>query len=156
MRTRSLAAATPLLLLVAITGCSSEAPDSSTPPPAPSSSEVANVEDRDAAEPDPADEDAILDAAAAAFEAYAQPELDYATWWAGLSPLLHPNAVEAYSTVLPANIPVDDVGEPTLFSTIAGESHAVVEFDTNDGVWLVEVRRFEGAWLASRFTPPQP
>ncbi|CED90071.1 hypothetical protein [Actinomyces succiniciruminis] len=110
--------------------------------------------------PDPAvwDEEsraAAIAAAEAALEAFAHPELDYDTWWAGLDPHLTQEAAEAYVYVDPANIPVHELtGSGTIIED-ASAYVATVKIPTDAGRYDVLVIRTSGSapWLASRIVP---
>ncbi len=98
-----------------------------------------------------------IDAAKAALTAFARPRLDYDTWWAGLEPLLTPEAAQDYAYVDPANVPVTAV---TGTGRVVGSTSAYVArvaFGTDVGTYTVVVSRADGAapWLTSRITPPQ-
>lgn len=106
---------------------------------------------------DDASRRAAIDTATAAMRAFAQPDLDYDTWWNKLYPLLTQQAQQDYAYVVPANIPVREVtGNGELVDT---ESAYVghVEVPTDVGTYTVLVIRADGAspWLVSRFTPPE-
>jgi len=100
---------------------------------------------------------AAVNAAKAALTAFARPRLDHDTWWAGLEPLLTPEAAQDYAYVDPANVPVTAVTGPgrLIDSTSAYVAH--VAFTTDAGTYTVVVSRADGAapWLTSRITPPQ-
>ena len=80
--------------------------DQFTPPPSGLVDEDTGetVEPQPVPEWDEASRVAVVDAAEAAMTAFARPDLDYDTWWAGVEPLLTPEAAEDYAYVDPANI----------------------------------------------------
>ena len=134
-----------------------------TPAPAPAAAEdVDAAVDDELPEPgadptwDPAARDAATTTAREALSAYARPDVDQATWWAGLRPLLSDTAAAAYVTVDPARVPVRAVtGDPTLVDdtspwlagvtvpTDVGSYRVLLSRDTADAPWRVE-----------RFLPP--
>ena len=75
--------------------------DQFTPPPSGLVDEDTGetVEPQPVPEWDEASRVAVVDAAEAAMTAFARPDLDYDTWWAGVEPLLTPEAAEDYAYV---------------------------------------------------------
>ena len=89
--------------------------------------------------------------------AFAQPDLDFELWWAGLEPLLSGSAIQAYRTVDPAQIPATEVvGEASLPGWDTPRI-ARVGVPTDAGVYLVIVSRNEAdpVWRVERITPPE-
>lgn len=85
----------------------------------------------------PASTDAVT-AARTAFTAWARPNLDYATWWAQLQPLLSPAGQQAYAGTDPANIPVLKVTGPYRLDPKAPddpETTAMVHVATDRGTF---------------------
>ena len=141
----------------------SEPAPATTPAPAPTAAEdVDAAVDDELPEPgadptwDPAARDAATTTAREAMSAYARPDVDQATWWADLRPLLSDAAAAAYVTVDPARVPARDVtGDPALVDdtspwlagvavpTDAGTYRMLLSRDTADAPWRVE-----------RFAPP--
>ncbi len=107
-----------------------------------------------------ADADSLAAAKAAAvagMTAFAQPDLDFELWWAGLEPLLSGSAIQAYRTVDPAQIPATEVvGEASLPGWDTPRI-ARVGVPTDAGVYLVIVSRNEAdpVWRVERITPPE-
>ena len=98
---------------------------------------------------------AVIQAAEYAMTAFANPELDYDTWWAAMEPLMTPDAARNYVYVDPVNIPVKQV---TGLGTIVEDSSAyvaTVEVPTDNGRYHVLLIRkdAEAPWLVSRLTP---
>ena len=105
---------------------------------------------------DAASKDAAVAAGQAVMTAFARPTVDYATWWAGLEPLLTPQAAQDYSWVDPANVPVSAVtGSGSLVDDTSAWV-ATVSVPTNVGTYTVVLARVDAAspWLATRITPP--
>lgn len=106
---------------------------------------------------DEVSEETAKAAAVAGMAAYARPDLPYDQWWAGLEPLLSGQAIPAYQTVDPVNIPVTRVtGEANLPSWDTPRI-ARVSVPTDAGVYLVIVSRNEAdpVWRIERITPPE-
>lgn len=96
------------------------------------------------------------DAAARLLRAFARPDLDAASWWAQLQPLLTPTAAAAYEFTDPANVPVRTVTAAPSEVTSSSAYLAQVTVPTDVGPYVVLLAR-EGAgepWLAERITPP--
>ncbi|QHO90076.1 hypothetical protein CWT12_00220 [Actinomyces sp. 432] len=104
---------------------------------------------------DDASREAAIDAAEAALEAFAHPELDYDTWWAGLDPHLTQEAAEVYVYVDPANIPVHELTGSGSIIEDASAYVATVKIPTDAGRYDVLVIRTSGSapWLANRIVP---
>lgn len=127
--------------------------------PAPTGAVDEHSEETVSAEPVPTWDDAAqagaLTAADKAMRAFARPELDYATWWADLEPLLAPSAAEDFSYIDPANISAHEVTGPPAVYTSASAYVVTVEVPTDAGRWhLVLTRRMDGhPWLVTTITP---
>lgn len=106
---------------------------------------------------DEAQRAAAVEAAVAAMSAFARPQLDEASWRAGLESLLTSQAQIDYRHVDPARVPVNAV---TGAGEVVDESSTyvvVVSVPTDIGAYEVTLIRGDGdsPWLASRFTPPE-
>ncbi len=133
--------------------------DQFTPPP----SGVIDEDTGETVEPKPvptwddASREAVVDAAEAALRAFAQPDLDYDTWWAGLEPLLTQDAAVDYAYVDPANIPVRKVTGEGVIVEDTSAYVATVEVPTDAGNYHVLLIRQDAAspWLVSRISPEE-
>ncbi|WP_133412103.1 hypothetical protein [Vallicoccus soli] len=88
--------------------------------------------------------------------ALARPDLDPATWWAQLQPLLTPAAATAYEFTDPGNVPVRMVTAAPTRVTSPSPYLAQVTVPTDVGPYVVLLAR-EGAgepWRAERIIPP--
>ncbi|WP_125775620.1 hypothetical protein [Antribacter gilvus] len=100
---------------------------------------------------------AARESARSAVAAFADAEQPPEEWWAGLSPLLTPQARPVYQDVDPRLVPVRAVtGEPTVVdesSTLLTE----VTVPTDVGEYTVLLARADGAspWLAEQIRPPE-
>lgn len=98
-----------------------------------------------------------VNAAEVALRAFSRPQLDAATWWAELSPLLTAQALQDYQHVDPARIPAHGVvGGGTIVDDTS--TYVVsVSVPTDAGAYVVTLIRSDGTapWLASLFTPPE-
>ncbi|RJF44916.1 hypothetical protein D4740_01815 [Actinomyces sp. 2119] len=106
---------------------------------------------------DDASRTAVVDAAGAAMRAFARPDLDQASWWAAIEPMLTPEAQQDYAYVLASNIPVRQVvGSPTLADDTSAYL-ALVEVPTDVGTYTLTLTRTDAAspWLVSRLDPPE-
>lgn len=106
---------------------------------------------------DEASRTAALDAAGAAVEAFARPDVPYEQWWAELAPLMSVQAQLDYQYVDPANVPARAVtGGPVLVDETSA-SVAGVEVPTDVGTYSVTLSRADaaGPWLVERITPPE-
>lgn len=152
---------TSALLLAAaltLTACSTQ-----DPPPAPAPTASGHADDghdehelvpSPTATPDAA---AASDAAVAALTAYGDRDQAYDTWFAGLKPHLYATAVDEYSTVNPARIPIFEVtGEAAVLELTDSDRYAVLSVPTSIGEYIVELRRDADTdpWGATRFQPP--
>lgn len=96
-----------------------------------------------------------LEEAVAAVAAFAQPDLDYDTWWEQVEPHLSLQAQVVYNTVDPRLVPVRAVtGAPVLIdesSTLLTEVHV----PTDAGPYVVLLVRADGnaPWLAEQIRP---
>jgi len=131
--------------------------DEFTPPPSGLVDEDTGetVEPQPVPEWDEASRVAVVDAAEAAMTAFARPDLDYDTWWAGVEPLLTPEAAEDYAYVDPANIPVREVTGEGFIVNDASAYVATVEVPTDAGRYQLVLNRknADAPWLVSRITP---
>ena len=131
--------------------------DQFTPPPSGLVDEDTGetVEPQPVPEWDEASRVAVVDAAEAAMTAFARPDLDYDTWWAGVEPLLTPEAAEDYAYVDPANIPVREVTGEGFIVNDASAYVATVEVPTDAGRYQLVLNRknADAPWLVSRITP---
>lgn len=100
---------------------------------------------------------AARDAARATMTAFAATDKAEDAWWAGLEPLLTPQARPVYQDVDPRLVPVTEVtGEPKVTdetSTLLAE----VAVPTDVGRYTVLLTRADGAapWLAEQIRPPE-
>ncbi|WP_369370341.1 hypothetical protein AB1046_16290 [Promicromonospora sp. Populi] len=100
---------------------------------------------------------AARDAALATITAFAATDQTAAAWWAGLRPLLTPQARPVYQDVDPRLVPVTAVtGDPEVTdetSTLLAE----VAVPTDIGAYTVLLTRADGAapWLAEQIRPPE-
>jgi hypothetical protein len=96
-------------------------------------------------------------AAVTVMRAFARPQADYDTWWAGLKPLLTEQAAEDYAYTDPANIPVRRVTGPGRLVDITSAYIARVAVPTDVGQWTVTLARTDAhaPWLGVRITPPE-
>ena len=133
--------------------------DQFTPPPSGLVDEDTGetVEPQPVPEWDEASRVAVVDAAEAAMTAFARPDLDYDTWWAGVEPLLTPEAAEDYAYVDPANIPVRKVTGEGVIVEDTSAYVATVEVPTDAGNYHVLLIRQDAAspWLVSRISPEE-
>lgn len=127
--------------------------------PAPTDALDDHSEETVSAEPVPtwneAAQASALTAADKAMRAFARPELDYATWWAELEPLVAPSAAEDFSYIDPANIAAREVtGLPAVYTSTSAYV-VTVEVPTDAGRWhLVLTRRMDAhPWLVTTITP---
>lgn len=111
-------------------------------------------------QPVPTWDDTARGAAAAAAEtvmaAFARPDLDVEAWWAGVEPLLSPQAAQDYAYVDPASVPATEVTGPAVLVQDTSAYVAGVQVPTDAGDYLVVLSRADGAapWLVERVTPP--
>jgi hypothetical protein len=105
---------------------------------------------------DPAARSAAVACAQGVVAAFARPNLDATTWWAGLSPLLSARAQLDYSGVDPAAVPAHEVTGAGSLVDDTSASVARVEVPTDAGTYTVVVSRIDGAhpWLAEQIRPP--
>ncbi len=143
--------------------------DAAVPAPEPAATEPSEATghgDADAdlpvALPSPVDDDAgrqaAEQAATAAVTAFARPDLDAATWWAELEPLLSAGAAVAYEGTDPAEVPATAVTGPARSAPSDSSFLATVLVPTDGGDHAVLLAR-EGAgapWLVERITPVVP
>lgn len=135
-------------------------PDTSTLTPAPLGGVDEDTGQTVGAHPvpswDAASKDAAVAAGGAVMVAFARPALDYATWWAGLEPLLTPQAAQDYAWVDPANVPASAVTGSGSITDDSSAYVATVCVPTNVGDYAVVLVRVDAVspWLASRITPP--
>ncbi|PUB28776.1 hypothetical protein C8K30_103197 [Promicromonospora sp. AC04] len=100
---------------------------------------------------------AARDAALATITAFAATDKAEDAWWAGLQPLLTPQARPVYQDVDPRLVPVTEVtGDPEVTdetSTLLAE----VAVPTDIGPYTVLLTRADGAapWLAEQIRPPE-
>ncbi len=100
---------------------------------------------------------AARDAALATITAFAATDKAEDAWWAGLKPLLTPQAQPVYQDVDPRLVPVTEVtGDPEVTdetSTLLAE----VAVPTDIGSYTVLLIRADGAapWLAEQIRPPE-
>lgn len=96
------------------------------------------------------------DAAMATMVAFAQPDLDYQTWWAGLEPRLTQAAAEAYVHVQPSSVPAREVVGSPRAVTDHSAYVTVVDVETDIGVYALTMIRedAQAPWLCERLTPP--
>lgn len=131
--------------------------DQFTPPPSGLVDEDTGetVDPQPVPEWDEASRTAVIEAAQAAMTAFARPDLDYDTWWAGAEPLLTPAAAEDYAYVDPANIPVRKVTGEGFIISDASAYVATVEVPTDAGRYQLVLNRknSNAPWLVSRITP---
>lgn len=131
--------------------------DQFTPPPSGLVDEDTGetIEPQPVPEWDEASRVAVVDAAEAAMTAFARPDLDHDTWWAGVEPLLTPEAAEDYAYVDPANIPVREVTGEGFIVNDASAYVATVEVPTDAGRYQLVLNRkhADAPWLVSRITP---
>jgi hypothetical protein len=131
--------------------------DQFTPPPSGVIDEDTGetVEPKPVPEWDDASREAAVDAAETALRAFAQPDLDHDTWWAGLEPLLTQDAAVDYAYVDPANIPVREVTGEGVIVDDTSTYVATVEVPTDAGKYHILVIRqdADSPWLVSRISP---
>lgn len=86
---------------------------------------------------------------------FAQPDLDYDTWWAAMEPLMTLDAARNYVYVDPANIPARQVTGPGTIIEDSSTYVATVEVPTDAGRYHVLLIRkdADAPWLVSRLTP---
>lgn len=133
--------------------------DQFTPPP----SGVIDEDTQEAFTPKPVptwDEtsrNTVVAAAEKALWTFAQPGLDYDTWWAGLEPLLTPSAAVDYAHVDPANIPMREVIGKGIIVEDSSAYAATVEVPTDIGPYHVLLIRQDATapWLVSRISPKE-
>lgn len=144
---------------------------SSTPTPAPSMPDLSQftpppsglidedtgeiIEPQPVPQWDEASRVAVVAAAEAAMTAFARPDLDEETWWAGIEPLFTDEAAQRYAYVDPANIPVREVIAEGFIIDDASAYVAIVEVPTDAGRYqlVLNRRNAEAPWLVSRITP---
>lgn len=138
-----------LVLVLGIAGCGTDEP-AGTPAKATPSATSSTTPQAAADAPT---------AALRAFQAWAQPELPYKAWWAGLRPLLSTAGQAAYASTDPAEIPrlkvtgaaVETDRERTAFTRL-------VEIPTDQGQFGLVLSRGEngtGPWLLLRIYFPE-
>lgn len=171
-------AATTLLLVAAMTGCSlgsepvagstapvaatrAASPPRSSAPVAPSAgTEIEIEEEYPAAEPAPtwdaAGRDAATAHAAATMTAFARPQVSDTQWRADLAPLLTLSAQNAYVAVDPAEVPPREVTGPGVITDDSSPYLAWVDVPTDVGTYAVLLVRTaaDTAWLTERIVPP--
>jgi hypothetical protein len=146
------------------TAVATPAPDASSPAPTPSAATDEPPTTDDAGEPaagtdafssDPAATDpgvAAQQAAAEFVAAWARPDLDAATWQAGLTALTAPQLLQTLADTDPANLPAVTVaGAPVQVA--ANAEAAVFDVPTTGEFVRVHVQLVDGAWLATDVQP---
>lgn len=100
--------------------------------------------------------DAAVEAASAALQAFAHPELSHEQWWAQLQPHLTQGAAETYVYTDPSNVPVTEVTDAATLVESSSAYLALVDVETDVGTYQVLVVRADGIapWLAAEFSPP--
>jgi hypothetical protein len=95
--------------------------------------------------------------ATAAVTAFARPALDAETWWAELTPLLSPAALEAYAGTDPAEVPASEVTGEGWPGESASDYLATVFVPTDAGEYAVLLVREGGGapWLVERISQVQ-
>lgn len=159
MNARTTLAAGAAIAMTLLTACTPQT--STTPPPATSSTTAPtqHVNDHDGITPtwtSAPDHDGAAVTAADALRAYSDRDLDYTAWFAQLEPYLHPTAVDAYSTVDPANIPAFTITGDAVTTSTSTDTYAVVYVPTSVGDYTVELRRDStgASWGVTRLQPP--
>ena len=96
-------------------------------------------------------------AATVALETFAQPDLDYDTWWAQMLPLITEQAGIAYANTDPAQIPVRQVTGAGTVLEGSTEVSLIVQLPTDAGLYNVTLTRagVDAPWLADRIRPVQ-
>ena len=109
----------------------------------------------DAFSDDPAEDDPVVAAQQAAAEfvaAWARPDLDAATWQAGLAPHTAPELLESLADTDPANVPAVTVtGQPVRVASNA--EAGVFDVPTTGEFVRVFVQLVDGRWLATDVQP---
>lgn len=100
-------------------------------------------------------QEAAVDAATAALRTFAQPQLDYDTWWEQMLPLLSQQGAVAYEGTDPSQIPVHQVTGAGTVLEGSTEVSLIVQLPTDAGLYNVSLTRpNDGApWLADRIRP---
>lgn len=133
--------------------------DQFTPPPAGAIDDDTGevVTPQPVPEWDPASRAAATDAATAVVTAFVRPEQPYEAWWAGVEPLLTPQAAQDYAYVDPANIAPSAITGPAVIVDDTSAYVAGIEVPTTLGPYTVVLSRTDaaGAWLAVQITPPE-
>ncbi len=109
----------------------------------------------DAFSEDPAATDpgvAAQQAAAEFVAAWARPDLDAATWQAGLTSITAPQLLETLADTDPANLPAVTVAGPPV-EVAANAEAAVFDVPTTGEFVRVHVQLVDGAWLATDVQP---
>jgi len=153
---------TPIALLLAATlvvsGCSRTTPDA--PPPATITStpnpaaEEADHDDGPGPAVSVSPPPAALDAASAYVRAWARPQLDRDTWYAGTRHLAAPAYAQLLADTDPANVPAQAVTGPAraVSSTTAV---VVADVPTDAGTVRVRLTPIDGRWLVATCAPAQ-
>lgn len=94
-----------------------------------------------------------------AMVAFSRPTLPYEQWWAELSPLLDPAAVEAYAYTDPSQVPASRVTGDGQVSAAPSATEITVLVPTDVGQYRVRLYRQSAAddqpWLVHSLTPPE-
>lgn len=104
----------------------------------------------------PAPEQVAAQAAVHALEVWAQPGLDYDTWWSQLRPLLDAQGRQDYAYTDPTLIPALHVTGPAKVKLGTVDTAALVWVPTSAGTFGVELNRRNAdlPWLVARFIFP--
>lgn len=164
MRSTPVAVILALATVTALAGCVDQGttPDPTSTSGQPGSPAPTNHEDPyddgEVVPPDEAGGDsqaAAIEAATTALSTFAQPNLDYDTWWSQMLPLLTQQAGVAYEGTDPAEIPVHQVTGAGVVLEGSTEVSLIVQLPTDAGPYNVTLTRpSAGApWLADRIRP---
>lgn len=106
---------------------------------------------------DDAAEDEALATAVAAWRAFARPDLDFDTWWAGLEPMLTQRSAESYFYADPANVVVLAVSDAAQIVDAPSGYEIHVEVATDRGGRTVVLLRDgeDEPWQVDRFVLPE-
>ena len=131
---------------------------SAGPSTAPSPTETYYLDDTTPDIPlDDAARNEALSTAVAAWRAFARPDLDFDTWWAGLEPMLTQRSAESYFYTDPANVVALAVSDTAQIVDAPSGYEVHVEVATDRGGRTVVLLRNGEAdpWQVYRFVLPQ-
>lgn len=141
-------------------GPTGPAPDATSPAPSATPSPETSVRGDDTTPDLSLDAAAKADAlstAVAAWRAFARPDLDFGTWWAGLEPMLTQRAAQGYYYTDPANVVALTVSDTAQIVDAPSGYEVHVEVTTDRGPRTVVLLRGgeDQPWQVDKFVLPE-